>query len=67
MIKEFYFSQFNLARHLFILNFNVKLFYLTHSWTLSVATTLSQNGHGGDGNEEVPAIPQSASITVTSQ
>ena len=34
--------------------------------TLSGATTLGQNGPGSDGNEEVPWIPQSSSITGTS-
>ena len=32
-------------------------------WTLSGATTPSKNGPGSDGNEEVPFIPISSSIT----
>ena len=30
MIKQFYFKQFSLACHLFVLNLNVKQFYFTH-------------------------------------
>ena len=34
--------------------------------TLSGTTTLSQSGHGRDGNEGVLHIPQSSSITEVS-
>ena len=34
--------------------------------TLSIATTLSQTGPRGDGNEEALSIPQSFSITGNS-
>ena len=45
---------------------NVKSFYLTHSRTLSGATTPGQTGPGSNGNEEVLCIPQRSSITEAS-
>ena len=58
MIKQFYFSQFNL----FAPCLNVKQFYLA----LSCVTATDQSGPRSDGNEGVLCILRSSSISGTS-
>ena len=61
MIKQFYFQQLNLTRHLFQYSSNV-LFDLIDR-TLSGATTSEQTGPGSNGNKGISSIPQNSSIT----
>ena len=79
MSKQFHFKQFNLAQ---VRSLNVKTVLpqviqfsistqFSSIWpvdrTLSGATTLDQSGPGTNGSEGVLRIPQSSSITGTSQ
>ena len=57
--KQFYFKLFSLAQVQFSSIWPIDR-------TLSGATSVGQNGSGGDGNEGAYCIPQSSSITEAS-